>query len=136
MNLHTAISFVNSKFEYTPDPKYIFDVWKIMSSNDHGKMKGDCEDYALTVIWYACDQNLFNFLFSTIILGVYKVHRVTDHNGVKHVVGSYGDFYFDNWTKKALYKTDFFKSTRHEFEKTYFLPLMVFSFLTGFLHRR
>lgn len=134
MKLEESVSIVSSKFIYTPDPNSTFDVWRVMNL-EHGIFQGDCEDYAITVIWYACDQSLLKFIWKTVFTREYKLHRVMDYRGGWHVVGSNEDLWFDNWTLKALPIDEFFKVTRHEYKMTYFLPFMIFSFITGWLKK-
>lgn len=131
MDIYKAITLVSSKFIYTPDIKTTFDVWRVMDLG-HGVFRGDCEDFALTVIWYACDCSRLKFLWKTCFTREYQLHQVYDFKGNRHVVGSNDGLWFDNWTMKALNRSEFFQTTKHEYVKTYFLPSMIFALITGF----
>lgn len=56
MTPEDALSAVNQGFHYVSDSDqfYFIDVWRIM---DPDRLEGDCEDYALTVLWLLAGQN-------------------------------------------------------------------------------
>ena len=84
----------NALFEYTSDPGW--DRWRIMKVKD-GKMKGDCEDYAIGVLYYiVADESLWTF-WELLITGKAKMHYVLN-NGGGHVVLQLDGKYIDNWT--------------------------------------
>jgi hypothetical protein len=124
---------VASKFEYRADPEFIVDYWYVMRERN-GKLKGDCEDFSLTVFWFLAGKNLFVFLWNLLITHKYKVYLVDAVNG-SHIIGCYDNLYFDNWTLKALPKEEFFKVTKHKMNfranvLTMFMPLIF-----GFIYR-
>ena len=135
MELNQAIQQVNSRFKYKADPEFIFDVWKVMDEDTQGVLLGDCEDYSLTVLWFANDCSYWKFFKNVILLHKYKLHHVITHTGERHIVGSYNNQYFDNWTLVALSEDDFFKSTKHDYQYQYFIPSMVLALLTGFFYK-
>lgn len=113
MNVHAAVEFVAKNFVYTPDKKSGAKrgQWKVLSGDK--PMKGDCEDFSLTVI-----DTVFNSVLGPVFSGKAKIHHVMSSSG-PHAVGSIGDLWFDNWTLKAMRKDEFFAQTKHKFVKTY-----------------
>lgn len=111
MNLKEACKYVADHFEYTPDPK---GQWRIMQG---ALMKGDCEDYSLTVL-YLFYGSLLKMIWA-ILKGEARINQVgaagdTSKKG-RHAVGSVGKFYFDNWTLQSYTLDRFKEKTRHEF---------------------
>jgi predicted transglutaminase-like cysteine proteinase len=135
MELNEAIRMVNEKFKYEADSKFILDSWAVMQEKD-GLLKGDCEDYSLTVLWYLNDCSLWKFIKNVIILHkhrMYYVKAIPDNGG--HAVANVGNLWFDNWTKEALPKDEFFDRTKHKKWFMYPMPLMVPFFIYGLLKR-
>lgn len=133
MNLSNAITEVNKYFVYLNDKKSLLDTWKVMFKNNQGELRGDCEDYSLTVFWYLADQNIKTFLWNLFITQKYKLYSVNTSFGVKHTVGSYEGVWFDNWTKRPLNETEFFFITGHKKKFRYFMPIMFLPLLKGLL---
>jgi hypothetical protein len=52
-----------------------------------------------------------------------------------HAVANVGNLWFDNWTKEALPKDEFFDRTKHKKWFMYPMPLMVPFFIYGLLKR-
>jgi len=132
MELNEAIKTVNDRFRYQSDSKFILDSWAVMQERD-GLLKGDCEDYSLTVLWYLNDCSLFKFIKNVIILHkhrMYYVKALPDNGG--HAVANVGGLWFDNWTKEALTEDVFFEKTKHRKMFMYFMPLMIPFFVYGF----
>lgn len=91
-----ALLTVNSLFVYKADREVyrLWDVWKIMKTRD--EMVGDCEDYALTILWLICDYSeteMVRKLWSREAkLHIYKHTK----NKTKHIGLQVGDKYVDN----------------------------------------
>ena len=115
MNLFEAIETVSKKFTYTADRtgSFMKDNWFIMKEQD-GKYRGDCEDYALTVMYLVAGGYLK--FFWKLITGEYKLH-ITSSNGDKldHCVGSIDGVWFDDWTLKGLSREQSFEKTGQKY---------------------
>lgn len=136
MEINQAIKLVNSKFVYTSDSNSLpFDEWRVMDEDAQDKLRGDCEDYSLTVLWYVCDRSWWKFLWYVILTHQYRIYHVKTHTGGRHAVGRIGDLWFDNWTKEALPYKEFFNRTNHEHKYFYFMPIMFIPFIVGHLTR-
>jgi predicted transglutaminase-like cysteine proteinase len=110
MNIQTALKEVNEKFVYEKDGSV--DVWEILDT-DGAKIKGDCEDYSLTLIWLTEDQNFFKFIWS-ILIAKYVLWYAKTPNGGGHAITYVRkeNLYVDN-ILKGLY-------TKEQYEKVGF----------------
>lgn len=134
MELKEAINLVKSKFIYKPDVKYkLFDSWSVMKEKD-GKYQGDCEDFALTVFWHMSDKNLRKFLLNLMILHKYRIYQCDAFNG-PHMIGRFGDLWFDNWTYSDLPEKEFFSTTGHKNPKMMFMPICIIQLIKGYAKR-
>lgn len=89
----------NKLFEYKPEQG---DRWRILKQDSDGLFRGDCEDYALSVLYYiVCDESLFAFWYQ-LIFGQAKIHYVDNNGG--HAVLQLDGMYIDNWTKEWVTK--------------------------------
>ena len=89
-------------FRYKKDPSGK-DTWYIPK-----KPEGDCEQFALGLLWILSEKKLDKFWFN-LVFGKNKLHYVTTKNGVGHVVLQDGGQYIDNWTREFV--------SRREMEK-------------------
>ena len=114
MNLNTF----NALFEYRSEEG---DQWRIPKVED--KILGDCEDYALGVLYYVvCEESLFNFwLF--LLLGRAKIHYVKNDNEGHAVLQVDGE-YIDNWTKDWVSKRHM-EAIGHKFHFLFYLTYQV-----------
>lgn len=102
----------NKLFEYTSDPGW--DRWRIMKVKD-GKMKGDCEDASLSILYYVvADESLWTF-WKLLITGKAKIHYVLNDGG-GHAVLQLDGMYIDNWTLDWTTK-EHMESLGHQFHK-------------------
>jgi len=132
MNLDQAISTVNSQFQYTADPRSFFtDYWFVMRSQNN-VMRGDCDDYSITVLWLLCG-GLWQFVWNVLILHRYRLHRVQTRNGEYHVVAQVGDVWFDNWTRRCCSRDQLFAETGHQYRMWYLSPVIAWFMLWGYL---
>lgn len=133
MIITDAVNYVGKRFQYRNDPKF-FDYWFVMREID-GIMKGDCDDFAITSIWKACDENIFKFIMKVFILHQYRIYFAKTVNKQKHAVGYAQGLWFDNWTKQALPKQEFLNKTGHKIY--FFFPslLMIFPLFLGLFLR-
>ena len=98
---HIAEEFAkNWKYRYDTDQYGMRDAWHIIHETTDGKWVGDCEDYALTMLWLLKDKNPRAFWWS-LITGEAKICLVGPSKWkVTHAVLRYKDHYIDNWTKE------------------------------------
>lgn len=134
MDIKEAVNYVAKRFRYKADRFKLFDWWFVMRERD-GIMEGDCDDFAITSIWRACDCDIMTFLIDVVIFHKYKVHFAKTQTGGKHAVGSYGDYWFDNWTKEAVTKEEFIKRTGHSIKFFFPSPIILLYMLFGVLVR-
>lgn len=94
-----ALSTVNDGFDYTADrDEFRFrDVWRIM---DLGKLEGDCEDYALTVLWLLAGKNPARMAWWLLSRRA-KIHfHKHTERGTGHASLQYRDKHVDNITRR------------------------------------
>lgn len=130
MNIDQAIKIVSNKFIYKADKIRLFDSWRVMKLKD-GVFKGDCDDYIMTVFWYLSGENLWKFLFNLLITHKYKVYNVITIDNETHIVGSYKDYWFDNFTNLELNKKDFFNKTGHKYRFQIYSPIIIIYLIIG-----
>lgn len=115
-----VVSRFNSRWKYRNDKEQygMTDAWKIIYAvNIEGKYVGDCEDYALSILYRLCDCNQYKMWWMLIshqagicLVGPSKWK-------VSHAVLRYKGEYVDNWTKKFGPKTAIEKN--HTFHAIY-----------------
>lgn len=132
--IKSSVSDLGRNFYYVADPNILFDHWSVMRQIDE-RYKGDCDDFALTAIWKACDEDLLTFVLNVFILHTCRIWFVTTKTGGRHAVGNIDGLYFDNWTREALPKEEFIKKTGHKFWFFWLSPLMIIPVVLGFLMR-
>jgi hypothetical protein len=131
MNLIESIKEVSDKFVYTADKTgdFIKDNWFVMSETD-GEYRGDCEDYALTVL-YILAGGYFKMLWN-LLIGKYSLHIVASAGDVlNHCVGRVDDMWFDNWTLSAKNREEFFERTQHKYGKKISFFIIVSKLIMG-----
>ena len=107
----------NSLFEYKADQG---DQWRIPKIVN-GKILGDCEDYALGVLYYViAEKSLFKFWL--LLLTKAKIHYVRNNGG--HAVLQLDGKYIDNWTKEWVSKQEM-EALGHKFHMFQYTLLAV-----------
>ena len=76
---------VADKFVYAKDSEQygFMEVWKVIDTSK-AAWKGDCEDYALTVLWLISDRSVIKFLFNLLINIKFSIWHVKTERGVGH----------------------------------------------------
>ena len=97
------VSDFNKKWKYRYDKEQygMADAWCIIrSESESGKFEGDCEDYALSLLWRLSDKNDLKMWWMLITrqAGICGVGR--SKTKMTHAVLRYKGEYVDNWTKK------------------------------------
>lgn len=103
------LSNLNGRFKYRrEDDKLPLDNWRIMKGL--GTIWGDCEDYALTLIWLLQDQSKVKFWWA-LLTWKYMVYHC-EYNGDGHAVlrrrsdGMWIDNIGRSWNNKLSPKYD------------------------------
>ena len=100
------------KYRYDKDQYGMTDAWKIIYTPDiEGNYVGDCEDYALSILYRLCDESHIKmwWLLITHQAGICLVGRKNKWK-VSHAVLRYKGEYVDNWTKKFGPKSEIEKN--------------------------
>jgi hypothetical protein len=98
-------------------------------------MVGDCEDFALTSIWYACNKNIFTFILNVFILHRYRIYFAKTRSGGGHAVGYANGYWFDNFTREALSKEEFLERTGHKIKLFFPSPLIMIYMFFGLFYK-
>jgi len=85
-------------YKYDIDQYAQREYWQIMKEHPY---VGDCEDYALTLLYLISGKSMWKFWFY-LITGKAQIRRVTTKNGGGHAVLRFGKMWADNWTKKFV----------------------------------
>ena len=107
------------KYRYDKDQYGMTDAWKIIYTPDiEGNYVGDCEDYALSILYRLCDESHIKmwWLLITHQAGICLVGRKNKWKA-SHAVLRYKGEYVDNRTKKFGPKSEIEKS--HHFHVFY-----------------
>ena len=104
--LADAIRTVNSKHRYVADRGEDWDINPV----------GDCEDYALAVIW-EYSGGWLSFA-RNILSGAFRLHFVRMANGGGHVVAEHDGMFFDN-NYRALVPRATMEANGFRFVRTY-----------------
>ena len=122
MTKEQIAKMITDRFIYTSDVGA--DRWRIMYRDDEGKLKGDCEDYALTVLFRISRSSKIRFWFYLITFQAVIWHCVTS-NGTQHAQLWFRGQWIDNinptWSKKH----------RHKLWFPYPFPLVAYRMLTS-----
>lgn len=107
MTLTNACRKVAQHWTYEPDQGG--ERWCILAPDETGHYRGDCEDFALTVLaerWGRLG------LVWALLRGHAAVYSCRSNNG-PHVVGWSEGLFFDNWTQRPLFRTEMAAETGH-----------------------
>lgn len=100
MTREDALAELNETWKYRYDSEQFNrpEYWTIMKEPPY---EGDCEDYALTLLWLLCDRSMFKFWVALFTYEA-QIRRVITKNGGGHAVLKIGDDYCDNWTREFV----------------------------------
>ena len=112
-----SLADVTENFEYLSDTKQFQarDAWYIMKEAPY---IGDCEDYALTVLYNICNRKIFVMALS-LLIGRSKICFTISPSGGGHAVLRHRGLYTDNWQKEWLTKQDYIDKN-YAFHKPWF----------------
>lgn len=132
MTKEEAVALVNTYFKYRTDIKnYWFpETWRILPKNGIG----DCEDYALTVVYHANNNSIYQTVKS-LWTKKYKIHYT--HIPVGHAVVECDGQFADNIRKRWLSKHELENKYGYDFKFRFTVPhiilLMLVSYTIGSL---
>jgi predicted transglutaminase-like cysteine proteinase len=117
-------------YKYDIDQYASKEHWKIMKKHPY---VGDCEDYALTLLYLISGKSMLKF-WMYLITGKAQIRRVITKNGGGHAVLRFGDMWADNWTKKFVSSEEMAK-LGHKKHYWFYLPQDVaFKLLLAKIH--
>ena len=79
------------------------EAWYIMKEKPY---RGDCEDFALTILYNICNRKIFVMMMS-ILIGRSKICFTKSPRDGGHAVLRHRGVYTDNWQKEWLTKQDY-----------------------------
>ena len=99
-NMNSHVDHLNETWKYRYDDEQYGtrEYWTIIKEPPY---EGDCEDYALTLLWLMSGKSMINFWINLITMQA-QLRRVITENGGGHVVLRVGNLYADNWTKEFV----------------------------------
>ena len=103
----TTPDYVSQKFEYRPDVGG--DRWRILKDIQHSRtVEGDCEDFALTVLWLEAGKSMLNFWWMVLTFQAMIWYVKTDGNVGHAALWVRGKGWTDNikpyWSRKYQYE--------------------------------
>lgn len=106
---HEGLYDLNQRFVWTADGKV--DTWRILSE-PQGALRGDCDDYAVTVGWILAGKSMSRFWMDVVTLKAVYWFVKSDKNNVGHLVLKYrGLGYIDNiypyWRPETSHRKKF-----------------------------
>jgi hypothetical protein len=113
----------NSLYSYKYDA-FGRDSWRVLRLDKLGQYQGDCEDYALSVLFYVVSRESWLRFWMLLLMFEAKLCYVTTKNGGGHAVLRFGDMYIDNWTQDWVSKAQM-KELGHQFHNWKFIPTTV-----------
>lgn len=123
------LKFLADNFKYKSDGK--LDNWRIMPLDD---LKGDCDDYAVTALYLACDRNIIDFWIKVLTLQAIFWHTKSPAGG-GHLVLWLKDYgYIDNWQKEWTSK-EIMLDEGYKFIFPWLFPLCGLKMLFGVILR-
>ena len=123
----TNIGYLNKNFTYTPDPDRGF--WKVMRKPP---FRGDCEDYALTLLWLECGRKIWPFIEALLVKDARICHYTSKRDGGGHAGLMLDARFADNTTKVWSEDTP----RGYEFEYFYSVPKVFGMLVKGLFRKR
>lgn len=119
MKMADALAYLNNRFRYVADRG---ERWRIMRGI--GVLRGDCEDYALTLIWLWQDHSMWRFWWALITFRAVLWH-CTNHGSGHVVLWVRGHGWVDNVQKEFTPQ----KPVRCRLRFPWIAPLVALKFL-------
>lgn len=118
---------LRSRFRYTSDGAKV-DRWCILK-DAHGPLEGDCEDFALTLIWMMERKSMWRFWFA-ICTFKYRIWYVLSPRGAGHAVLKHRGKWVDNIQRRWV---DDLKSKGYKLCFPWLPPLVALKMLIGWV---
>ena len=118
---------LGKKFKYRYDTEQYGkrDAWYIMrEQTENGKLEGDCEDFALTLLWHISEHSYVKFWWSLISRKAKVCYCYIETPDRGHAVLRYDGEFADNIQKKFVTKEKM-ESKGYVFSKWMFIPSTV-----------
>jgi len=123
MNVDAVQQDLNTRFTYRRDTG---ERWTILRGD--GPVQGDCEDYALTLIWLYEARSILRFWFGLLIFR-YVIWHCVSPGGEKHaIVWCRGRGWTDNIQRRMVRRTDL-KAAGYRLRFPYIAPTILLKFL-------
>jgi len=118
---------LNGRFKYTSDGK--LDSWQILKSE--GILKGDCEDYSLTLIWLSEGKSTMRFWLALLTFK-YLIWYCKSPSGVGHAcLWVRGRGWTDNIQRKVLKDYKAMNGKGYKLVFPYVVPIVLLKMLIG-----
>jgi predicted transglutaminase-like cysteine proteinase len=124
MNHQTAQRDLNSRFSYQPDQG---ETWRILTGD--GPVQGDCEDYALTLIWLIEGRSMFRFWWALVTFRYVLWHCRSPQGEGHAVLWMRGAGWTDNIQKRILPSRRDLKARGYRMSFPILFPLVALKFL-------
>lgn len=105
MTIEQCLEILNARFVYKRETVRWFDNWKVLYDPKSDKWEGDCEDYALTLMWMLSDRSALKFMWNILVMKHLMWH-VKSPNGVGHAVVKIRGLYYDNIQQRGSTKEE------------------------------
>jgi hypothetical protein len=125
MTYKEAQHLLNSKFKYSSDTTG--EKWTILDIDKSGVLRGDCEDYVLTLAWLIEDESYIKFWWSFLTFK-HVIWQGKTPGGQPHAfMWTRGVGWTDNITQKPMTKEQM-KALGYKFWWPIVVPLMIAKF--------
>lgn len=126
MKLQLAQYDLNDRFTYQGERR---ETWRILTGP--GKVRGDCEDYALTLVWLAEGRSLWRFWWALLICRYVIWYCKSPGGGGHAVLWCRGAGWTDNIMRDFVIDRKKLKSKGYGLRFPMILPLVVLKMLQG-----
>jgi hypothetical protein len=100
MNTQQALDLLNERFVYQADRPGLVDRWHILSGD--GPWRGDCEDYALTLMWLVSDRSWLKFWLALLTFRHVMWHVRVGPNRTGHALVKINGQWYDNIQQRPV----------------------------------
>lgn len=127
--MNKDLEYLGQNFEYVSDGK--LDNWRIMPMDN---LKGDCDDFAVTALYLACDRSLVKFWFMILTFQALLWHMRSPAGGGHLVLWLRGHGYIDNWDCQWVTK-EYLLEQGYKFRFPFIFPFCAMKMFFGVVLR-
>jgi hypothetical protein len=120
----TALRELRNRHVYVRDGE--MDSWRIMRGD--GKLRGDCEDFSLTLVWMMCDKSMIKFWLAIIFMR-YRIWYCKSPSGVGHAIVCHRGHWTDNIQR--VWVADKPEARGYKLVMPFLAPMLVLKMLMG-----